>query len=470
MKIVLIQPKHCVHPDRAFEPLNLGYLAAYLRSKGYNDIAIHIGAYESDRKIIADAAGADVVGMTATSPMMTHAQRLAAGIKRTNPEAVVVLGGSHPSALPESTLTDQNVDVVVRGEGEETLYELVGAIGNGSGFESVDGISYRRGEQIRHNPDRDFAEDVDKFPYPARDLLKQERFTERFCQMYGERAAWVLSSRGCPFECAFCASQCVWRRRWRARSPENVVGEIQQLISEYGITRLNFADDTFTVKKSRVLRFCELLEKEKINISWACNVHANTVDKEVLTAMKATGCKEIWVGVESGSPQILKELKKDTSTQKIKDVFKISKDVGIVRRAYLMIGSPSEDLNTIKETEALVDEIEPDCAGFTILTPFPGCELYERAKAEGYLYDDMDWSQVDLNRATLPTKGLSKDALNSEYQRLFRKMALVERKKKFSFRYLAYRGWIEVRATPIYEFPSLLFKFWRYLRLTLLRK
>lgn len=466
MKIVFIQPKgYPLHPERAYEPLNLGYLAAYLQQNGDRDIKIHICAYERDRDVTKDAATSNIVGITATSPMMTHGKALAKQIKKINPQAVIVFGGSHPSALPESTLDDKNIDVVVRGEGEVTVFKLVEAIERGGSLETIPGVSYKLSGKIVHNPNRELIQDIDTIPYPARDLLMQERFTKRFYRMFGQRSAWVLSSRGCPFQCSYCASKCVWGRKWRARSPQNIIGEIEELIDKYGINRVDFADDTFTVSKNRILSFCELLKKNKIGISWGCNVHANTIDKEMLEAMKATGCKEIWIGVESGSPRILKELKKGTDIAKIREAFKVSKEVGLPRRAYLMIGSPSENLETIRETEALIDEIKPDYAGFTILTPFPGCELYAHARKMGFIPDDVDWSAIEIyNKATMPTEYLSKEELNRQFKRLSRSVAYLEKKKRFSLSYLIYRGWIEVRATPLIEYPSLFKKFWIYLK------
>lgn len=467
MKIVFIQPRHFVHPDRAYEPLNLGYLAAYLRSKEYNDVSIRIGAYERDKDILSDAVTADVVGITATSPMIKHGKFLAQEIKKGNPDTKIVVGGTHPSALPDSTLKDEKFDIAVRGEGEITMYELVKAIEEGRSLEEIAGISYRIDGKIHHNPPRELIEDLDVLPYPARDLLMQEKFSKRFYRMFGVKSAWVYSSRGCPFQCAYCASHCVWTRKWRARSAENVIGEIKDLVENYGVGRIDFADDTFTVNKKRVLRFCELLRQENLGITWGCNVHVNTVDNEMLEAMRASGCDEIWMGVESGSPKILKEYAKGSTIEQVRKAFQAAKEVGIMSRAYLMIGAPSESKETIEETEKLLEEIQPDYVGFTILTPFPGCEFYDLAKKQEFLNDEIDWAKIDLDKATVPTKYLSRSELNSEHKRLTQKYVSQEKKKRFSLWYLFYRGWLEIKATPLREYPILITKFWNYLRRTM---
>jgi radical SAM superfamily enzyme YgiQ (UPF0313 family) len=235
MKISLIQPKHLCGPDRIYEPLSLGYIASYLKQKGYVDIRIHSATFESDRQIITLAAAADVVGITAMSPMMTHASVLISEIKKRNSKIIVVVGGVHPSALPEVVLKNNNIDFVVRGEGEITFCELVEAIEGKRSIEEVPGISYRKNGEVIHNQARELIENLDTIPYPARDLLGQEKFVKQYYQNTGQRRANLFSSRGCPFNCRSCASCCVWSRRWRGRSAENITYEIKELIAMYNV-------------------------------------------------------------------------------------------------------------------------------------------------------------------------------------------------------------------------------------------
>lgn len=466
MKIVLIQPKAYKHkPAHVYEPLNLGYLASYLRVHGYDDINVRVAALEAETEIIADASRADIIGITATSPMMTHGRMLAQQIKEVNPSALVVFGGTHPSAVPASTLADKNIDVVVRGEGEITILELVRAVEDRAPLEGIVGLSYRQDGIIVHNQDRDLIRNIDQLPFPARDLILQEKFIERFAEGSGKRHAWVLSSRGCPFHCTFCASHQVWTRSWRFRSPENVVEEIKDLVRKYRLKHINFADDTFTVNRKRCLQFSELLKQEYMNISWACNVHVNTVDREMLKAMKMAGCVEIWIGVESGSSLILQELGKQSSLERIRDVFRWSKEVGLKRHAYLMIGASSESHQTIHETESLVAEIRPDYAAITILTPYPGCPLYEQAKRAGHVDDNQDWSIVDLHfSVTMPTKYMTKQQLSEEHRRLSERFQKYQRKPRLDWLKLFLLVLHKLRTASFQEYPTLIFNFWRYLK------
>lgn len=421
MRISLIQPRVGHNPSYIHEPLNLGYIAAYLIEKGYENEDIHIGAFETDKEIISAVSETDIIGFTATSPMMKHAEELARKIKKNNAETVIVFGGSHPSVLPENTLKNENIDVVVSGEGEITMLEIVQAIDKGLPFDMVNGISYRNKGDIIHNPNRELIKDIDTIPFPARKLMKQDKFLEIGYKKYGDRGAWVFSSRGCPYHCTYCASWRIWTRKWRARSPENIIEEVCELVDAFNLDRINFADDTFTISRERVIEFCHQLKREKLQITWGCNVRADSVDKKLFEVMKSAGCTDIWIGAESGSPIILKDIKKGITLTQIKNAFKWSKDADLKRRAYLMIGSPKESKETIRQTEKLVDEIKPDTLEFSILTPYPGCENYEMAKKDGYASDDVDWSKIDLfssDCALMDTQYLSKREIKEEHERL----------------------------------------------------
>lgn len=465
MRIVFIQPKAYKHnPAAISEPLNLGYLAAYLRKNGYQNVDIRIGAFEDEESIVADASRADIVGITATSPMMTHGRELANRIKDINPHTKIVFGGSHPTVLPDSTLEDSNIDFVIRGEGEVTMYELTRAIDEGTSLEAIAGLSYRKDGKIIHNPARALIKSLDSIPYPARDLYMKETFVFQSSYEGDRKAACVLSSRGCPFQCTYCASHAVWTRKYRARTPENVMGEIEELIRIYGVRHIYFYDDTFTIQKERTLQFCALLEAQGFDITWGCNVHVNTVDKDMLLAMKRAGCVELWIGVESGSPLILQELKKGSNIQRIEAVFRLSKEIGLKRKAYLMVGAPSESHNTIRETEKFVRKIQPDYVGVTIYTPYPGSSLYNDAKKDGYVSDNIDWSTVDLHfTAVMPTSNLSKDELISEHQRLGKRLPkLIMRSRIFNVPNLLNLIINKLKTSSPKEYPVLVRRFCRY--------
>lgn len=468
MKIVLIQPKAYKHaPDWVSEPLNLGYLASFLRQKGYSDSTIKIAAWEDDDSVIQAAAQADIVGITATSPLFTHGRELARHIKAINKDNIVIFGGAHPSSLPSITLEDRSIDIVVRGEGEQTFFELIRAIEQKRSLDSVLGISFRSDSGIVHNGPRPLIENLDSIPFPARDLMQQKRFSEIHFINSGIRVATVFSSRGCPFHCIYCGSHAIWTRRCRMRSPKNILAEIEELRVNYKIKRIYFYDDTFTIDKNRVFQFCAMLKAKKWKLEWGCNVHVNTITLEMLDEMKKAGCIEVWMGVESGSQRILDELKKGSKLFKIKEAFRLAKDVGLKRHAYMMVGAPSDSHESIEESRKLIEEIQPDYAAVTIFTPYPGCEAFDWAKSNNYVNEQMDWSSIDLHfSVTMPTQYLSKDELAKEHA-LFSKETAKYSPRGRRFKTL-YRWYNRLKNSKPKEMPKLFFELTRKIFLKIL--
>jgi len=432
MKIVLIQPRAGKYnPAYIHEPLNLGYLASYLKKNGFSETSIVVSAFwEDDETILGFCEGADVVGFTANSPMMGHALPLVKKLKERNPGVKTVFGGAHPTIETCETLQHPAVDYVIRGEGEQTLLQLIISLDASLPPENIPGLSFKDGGgSVIHNAERDLVVDLDTLPFPDRDLFDQRRFLEIGYNRYGDRGAWVLSSRGCPFLCTYCASHKVWTRRWRERSAANIIREIAHLKREYGVDRINFADDTFTISQKRIREFCTGMIADKMEIAWACNARVDTVDRELFALMKRAGCVEVWMGVESGSPKILKEIKKGATTRQITEAFRGAKEAGLKRRGYFMVGSESESFATIKETEALIETIAPDSLAFSILTPYPGSEEFERwQKRSGNT--KIEWFETDLletEAVIMETRFLSKDDLRTEHQRLKEKYRAIWR-------------------------------------------
>jgi radical SAM superfamily enzyme YgiQ (UPF0313 family) len=392
VKIALIQPKSF----HTWEALNLGYIASYAKAKGFNNFKFFSGFYDSDDEIIAGCRDADIIGFTCTSPHMKHAEYLASKIKR--PGNYIVFGGIHPSCLPEQTLENNYIDAVVVGEGEEAFLDILK--GNK--------------EKVVKKP---YIENLDLLPFPDRNLIRQERNIQQAFKDNGYRIASIFASRGCPFRCTFCASHSVWSRKVRYRSADNILDEFEQVVKDLKIDFVKFSDDTFAINKERVSEFCEKKIERNIKTPWGCNIRADTVDENLLRLMKRAGCREVWIGVESGSPKILKEMKKDINLDRVRWVFKVTAELGLFRRAYMLLGMPEESLEDVRLSEEIVDEIDPDAVGFTILAPFPGTSYYDPR-----LHKDVDWSEVDEyeNRITR-TKFLSNEELHKEQERLVSK-------------------------------------------------
>jgi len=392
MKIIFIQPKSF----HAWEALNFGYMGSYLKKYQYDKIEFYSGFFDSDDEIVSACQNADIVGFSCTSPQMKHALLLAKRIK--TERNLIVFGGVHPTVLPQETLLHNCIDVVVTGEGEEAMLQVV------------------RGnhKSIVNNP---FIENLDLLPFPDRKLIKQERNIQVAYRDNGYRIASIFATRGCPFDCTFCASKSLWTRRLRSRSAENIFEEFKSVVKDLNIDFMKFSDDTFTIDKALVQEFCICKINNNQNTPWGCNIRADSVDRETLELMAKAQCREVWIGVESGSPRILADMKKNVSLDQIRRCFKMTEELGLFRRAYFLLGMPNESYEDIKLTETLIDEIGPDAIGFTILAPYPGSAYYDPV-----IHKDVDWSVVDeYTNHLCRTKSLTNTELRREQKRLVEK-------------------------------------------------
>lgn len=403
MKIVFVQP-NVGYKGHTWEALGIGYLVAYLKKNypGPLDIDFYSAFYDTDEQIINAGRTADIIGFGCTSPQFKHALSLAKQIKRPNNH--IVFGGIHPTVLPELLLKEDSIDSVVMGEGEKAMLQLVNDIDQGAN------VHKRRYET-------DYVMNLDDLPFPDRAAIKNERNLMQAYKDEGVRITSVLASRGCPFRCSFCCSRNVWQNQTRFRTPGNLLDEIEMLVKDWNVQFLKFSDDTFTVNKQKVIDFCKLKEERGITLPYGANAHINTIDDELLGYLAESGCRELWYGVESGSPRILKDIHKSTNIRKIKEVFRLTKKHGIKTRAYFLLGMPNETLEDIEMTEKLCDELQPDIVGFTLLAPFPTNEYYDYETMK-----DWDWSTFDeYGNDWVSTKTISNQELKNIQQRLVAK-------------------------------------------------
>ena len=376
VKVTLIRP----HYFSVWESLALGYIASYLKKHYPSDLEIKFydGFFDSDKTIIEGSVDSNFVAFSCTSPQMKHALSLAKAIKEEKLESITVFGGHHPSSLPEQTLALPNVDVVVVGEGEKGMSDLIG-------FKEVVGVLPRK--NLYNSP---IIEDLDTIPFPDRKLIRQDRTLALTEKNDGERIASILSGRGCLFHCAFCTGdRDVFGTQVRKRTVGNVLDEIKQLVHDWHIDFLKFADAEINTNLFWVQAFCAEKFTQGITVPWGANIHAAIIDRTTLEFMKKANCREIWVGVESGSPRILKEIRKGTNIQQIENVFKWAKGCGIRTRAYFMVGFPSETREDFDMTLDLAERLDADIMGMTILCPYPGTQLYSEK------YRGVDWSKTD---------------------------------------------------------------------------
>ncbi|MFC2034996.1 B12-binding domain-containing radical SAM protein [Chloroflexota bacterium] len=398
-----------IHPDVGFnghtwEATGIGYVVAYLRKHYMDnlDIEFYSGFYDEDDLIVAASRNADIIGFSCTSPQYKHGLYLARQIKTRSNR--IVFGGVHPSVLPEQVLREDCIDAIIVGEGEEAMLRLVNDVAKGLDIH-------------KHNYRADYINNLDNLPFPDRKTIKNERNIQQAFQDEGIRITSVLSSRGCPFQCSFCCSHALWQRKVRFRSPSNILDEIEQVIADWDIQLLKFSDDNFTVNKSRVIEFCRLKIERGVKIPYGANAHVNTMDEELIKHLAESGCQELWYGVESGSPRILKEVRKHTDIDKIKAAFKLTKEYGIKTRAYFLLGIPSETSSDIEMTERLCDELQPDIVSFFLVAPYPTNEYFD--------FDTMsewDWSTFDeYGNDWVHTQTLSNKVLKDTQERLVEK-------------------------------------------------
>ncbi len=326
----------------------------------------------------------DIVGVTVTTAQYGSALNVSKLVKDFNPDIPIVWGGVHPTILPDEVIKNRHVDIVVRGEGEYTFLDL---IQNLEGLDKVQGITYMRNGNVTHNPNRPLINNLDELPFPARHLILGKG--DYLPHAFGN----IFATRGCPYNCIFCASSKIWTKKIRYRSPENVVNEIKQIRKNFETYLFSFEDDSFTLNKEFVKAVCKLLIEENLDIKWSAETRADLVSDDLIKIMKSAGCEAITIGVESGDEETLKKIKKGITLEQIKLSKKVIKENRIRFSAFFMVGFPWEGEKEINKTILLMKELDPHTAFFSIATPYPGTELYDICSSEGLLPENIDWSR-----------------------------------------------------------------------------
>jgi magnesium-protoporphyrin IX monomethyl ester (oxidative) cyclase len=416
-KVLLFIPPAFTFKDTSdinpLPPLGLGYLGAALEEvgievkivdcllEGWNsrvDITeniIRVGLpFERIEEIIR-AYGPDIVGVNNLfTKQRENAHKVYALAKKVDSGIITIAGGAHPTVMPDLVLADGNVDYVVLGEGDDTIIDLVGVIEGKKSISTLDGIGYKENGQIRIIPKTKFIEDLDRLPFPARHLLNMEEYfglKHSHGTRRKKRFSPIVTSRGCPAKCTFCSAYKVWGRKFRYRSPENVIAEMKEIKEKYGIGEIMFEDDNATLNVQRAERLFDLMIEEKLNFIWDTpnGVAAFALNENLIDKMKRSGCYQLNLALESGNQQVLdniikKPLKLEKAKQLIKHAQKIGLDVGI----FLIIGMPGETKEQMWDSFRLAEELEIYSPFISIATPYPGSELYDLCRKEKYIPDD----------------------------------------------------------------------------------
>lgn len=382
MKVLLINP--ISKAPNPIMPLGLGYIAAYLEQHSIKVEIIDAWADSYNETQLEDEIKKrkpNLIGVTIMSPNYAIGMRTAALAKWVS-GGMVVVGGSHPSALPQECLEDNpSIDVVVVGEGEKTMLSLVQAMENEKNFDSIQGVVFRKEGKIVNTGFPPRIDTLDDLPYPARHLFPLEKY--RTHPPFGKKNPYMtmMTSRGCPFKCTYC-SDSIFGKKYIVRSPDHVVDEIEYIINQYRVKEIHFYDDDFTINMKRAAEICDEIIRRKVKISWSCTTRVDLVNEELLRKMKKAGCWLICYGVESADPEIIKRVQKGYTIDKIRESFRLTKKMGIRTIGYFMVGLPGETKESIERTIQFSKELDPDFVSWGITSLFPGSRLYEEVRKE----------------------------------------------------------------------------------------
>lgn len=406
MKIALICPPYPLE-EYPSPPLGISYVAAVLESMGIEvEIWDFIVQKLSDEKIhtLMERFRPHVVGATAVTMNFLTAQRILKKVKEIDSDVITMMGGPHVSFDWENTLRLYNhVDLIVIGEGEETLNELIPNIKNRDKWNEIKGIAFRDNDgQIVKTPKRPLMSNLKDLPLPARHLLPLSKYLALGFPVS------ITTSRGCPNQCIFCQGRRLLGLKPRFRDIDNVLTEIEYL-NLLGFHRINFADDFFTSKRERVIELCKKIKQRGLNFAWSAFVRADSIDRELLRIMKDAGCDKVSFGVESGNEEMLKRIKKRIKIPQVIKAAKMCVDVGMRCLASFIVGLPGESWETLRDTEALAKRLESIGIeyGYHLLAPFPGTTIREKI----YEYDlkilSDNWDDYDANRPIVATSYLT---------------------------------------------------------------
>jgi anaerobic magnesium-protoporphyrin IX monomethyl ester cyclase len=413
-------------------PIYLSYTVAVIEQAGFEVAFIDAIMDELDIEAFAQKVqdyGPRLALIETSTPSIDFDLETATAIKRFSPDTFVALLGSHVTYFDQEILAEHPaVDAVVRGEFEYTCADLARALDAGDDLGQVLGLTYRDGalsgsepgREVRRNPDRPLFEPLDEMPFPARHIVKGEGYRAGIYS--GGYPTAMVSSRGCPYRCTFCLwPDILYGHKFRARSAENVVDEIEQAVRKYGHDEIYFDDDTFTIDRQRVMDICRLINERGLEkeVEWIAQCRVDTVDREMLEAMKAANCGYILFGVESGSPKMLKKMKKGITLDKVRHAFKLARDVGIKTQAFFLFGMPGETQETIRETIEFAKEINASSTQFAVAIPHPGTALYEECRTNGWL-TSQDWADYTAESSLIETPWLTAEEVEEARIRAYR--------------------------------------------------
>ena len=406
-------------------PMGLAHVGAVLEAAGHSVRIVDANAVPMDLdRIVEQLAGwqPGVVGTTAATPSIGLAAELAGRVGERLGVPFVV-GGPHPAALPRETLADYPaIDVAVSGEGEAIADPLVRALTGEGGLSEVPGIAHRAAGQPTLTSPAPVVADLDALPWPARHLLPNRRYRT----VDASPMTCIIAMRGCPARCTYCNVPGLAGGRMRRRSADDVVAEMEQVLTRWGVRFVSFLDDTFTTSRRWVIQLCEALRAAGLpgRMSWSCLTRPDLVDEELLAAMRDAGMIRIEFGIESGAPRVLERLGKGVDLPRIRAAFQMTRRAGLVTMGFAMINTPEETPEELEQTAAEVMRIDPDFLQLSFCTPYPGTGLY-RFCEEHDLLRTRDWADYRFLRTpVIRNRWLTSDQLRARHAAILRRFYL----------------------------------------------
>ncbi|MCJ7470758.1 B12-binding domain-containing radical SAM protein, partial [Candidatus Bathyarchaeota archaeon] len=373
-----------------------------------------------------ESSNPDIVASSSLATCNTYVVvRTLETAKKVNSDIITVAGGQHFTATSQESLEEYpEIDVVVRGEGERTLTEFVKNASNKRALPKIEGISFRHGGKIVHNPARPLIENLDELPYPGYHLVKNSISKYHFAAMSGRdvRFALIEGGRGCPHECTFCTQWQHWQRTWRAKSPQRIADEMEFCHRNFGSEFIWLTDDNLGAG-SRIGDIADEIIKREMpdDVTWFVQARCDDIvrNKEVLPKLRKSGLNWVLLGVENSELSTLESFKKGITPDDAKTAVKLLKENDIFAHAMFIIGNRKDTKESISRLREFADELDPDFAMFGILTPFPGNEVYDEAKRNGWI-EDTNWSHYDMVHAIMPTETLSTKEVQEELYKCYR--------------------------------------------------
>ncbi|MFW9987697.1 MAG: B12-binding domain-containing radical SAM protein [Candidatus Odinarchaeota archaeon] len=445
-RILLIKPNYRTigwdYYNMEFPPINLTYIASYL-----TDLNVKIQILDTKVKNLTSSQirkkiekfNPDIVGISVfVSAALKNSTNIAKIVKEVNPHCTVVFGGRHPTFESDSTLEINEVDIVVRGEGEVTFREL---IINGSPY-NVKGISYKYNGKVIHNPDRPLIKNFENIRFPAREFTKNYKY-----KMFTVRLETVETSRGCPYTCKFCTTHIFNKNLWRSRSVEKIINELKIISQNRKITDIFFVDDNLTVDTIRIENLCDKIieskQKKEINdFKFFAQIRVDSIIRapQMVKKMAKAGFWVVFIGIESVNEETLKEVRKGFEFKKVIEALKILHENNIIVMGNLIIGIDLEETEeeVIKEIK-FMKTVDVDLVSFVLLTPFPGSDTFKELD-EQRLVISKDWSKYTVFYPVIKTHQLSPKQLYDLLYFSFRELKYVNNLKEIGYRIIKTRG------------------------------